>query len=126
MRQGAKASAESDGARRLQTRAMEREGFSREPWSAKALAERDSELVGNRLLAHNRFSMRRGDYGYDAPYALIMFGALSAAGGLGAVNVQRRRLGWRFWWGHPIAATTLVTASKAADAVPDTSALTPM
>ena len=31
---------------------------------------------------------------------------------LGAVDVQRRRLGWRFWWGNPIAATTLVTASK--------------
>jgi ubiquinone/menaquinone biosynthesis C-methylase UbiE len=32
---------------------------------------------------------------------------------LGASDVQRRRLGWRFWWGNPIAATTLVTASKA-------------
>jgi arsenite methyltransferase len=32
--------------------------------------------------------------------------------GLGASNVTRRRLGWRFWWGNPIAATTLVTAVK--------------
>jgi arsenite methyltransferase len=32
---------------------------------------------------------------------------------LGAVNVQRRRLGWRFWWGNPFAGTTLLTASKA-------------
>ena len=32
---------------------------------------------------------------------------------LGASNVQRVRLGWRFWWGNPIAATTLLTASKA-------------
>ena len=32
---------------------------------------------------------------------------------LGASNVERRRLGWRFWWGNPIAATTLLTASKA-------------
>lgn len=32
--------------------------------------------------------------------------------GLGAQNVERRRLGWRFWWGNPIAATSLVTASK--------------
>jgi arsenite methyltransferase len=32
----------------------------------------------------------------------------------GASNVERRRLGWRFWWGNPIAATTLLTASKAA------------
>jgi arsenite methyltransferase len=32
---------------------------------------------------------------------------------LGASNIERRRLGWRFWWGNPAAATTLVTASKA-------------
>jgi SAM-dependent methyltransferase len=31
---------------------------------------------------------------------------------IGASNVERRRLGWRFWWGNPIAATTLLTASK--------------
>ncbi len=31
---------------------------------------------------------------------------------LGALHVERRRLGWRFWWGNPIAATTLLTASK--------------
>ena len=31
---------------------------------------------------------------------------------LGAANVERRRLGWRFWWGNPVAATTLLTASK--------------
>jgi cyclopropane fatty-acyl-phospholipid synthase-like methyltransferase len=31
---------------------------------------------------------------------------------LGASNVERHRLGWRFWWGNPIAATTLLTASK--------------
>jgi SAM-dependent methyltransferase len=30
----------------------------------------------------------------------------------GASSVERRRLGWRFWWGNPIAATTLLTASK--------------
>ncbi len=33
---------------------------------------------------------------------------------LGALDVERRRLGWRFWWGNPIAATSLVTASKPA------------
>jgi ubiquinone/menaquinone biosynthesis C-methylase UbiE len=32
---------------------------------------------------------------------------------LGAANVERRRLGWRFWWGNPVAGTTLLTASKA-------------
>jgi arsenite methyltransferase len=31
---------------------------------------------------------------------------------LGASNIQRKRLGWRFWWGNPVAATSLVTASK--------------
>jgi arsenite methyltransferase len=32
---------------------------------------------------------------------------------LGTANVERRRLGWRFWWGNPFAGTTLLTASKA-------------
>jgi len=32
---------------------------------------------------------------------------------LGASNIERRRLGWRFWWGNPFAFTTLLTASKA-------------
>jgi arsenite methyltransferase len=32
---------------------------------------------------------------------------------LGALGVERRRLGWRFWWGNPVASTTLVRASKA-------------
>jgi len=32
---------------------------------------------------------------------------------LGASNLDRRRLGWRFWWGNPFASTTLLTASKA-------------
>lgn len=31
---------------------------------------------------------------------------------LGASGVERRRLGWRFWYGNPFAATSLVTASK--------------
>jgi arsenite methyltransferase len=31
---------------------------------------------------------------------------------LGASNVERRRLGWRFWWGNPVAGTTRLTASK--------------
>jgi ubiquinone/menaquinone biosynthesis C-methylase UbiE len=32
---------------------------------------------------------------------------------LGAMALRRRTLGWRFWYGNPIAATNLVTASKA-------------
>lgn len=31
---------------------------------------------------------------------------------LGASTVKRQRLGWRFWWGNPFAATTLLIASK--------------
>jgi len=31
---------------------------------------------------------------------------------LGASNVERRRLGPRFWWVNPFASTTLLTASK--------------
>lgn len=31
---------------------------------------------------------------------------------LGASEVKRQRLGWRFWWGNPVAATTLLTASR--------------
>ena len=34
---------------------------------------------------------------------------------LGASAIERRRLGWKFWWGNPIAATTLLTASKPRD-----------
>jgi arsenite methyltransferase len=32
---------------------------------------------------------------------------------LGANAIVRRRLGWRFWYGNPFAATSLVTARKA-------------
>jgi SAM-dependent methyltransferase len=32
----------------------------------------------------------------------------------GASSIERRRLGWRFWWGNPFASTTLLTASKSA------------
>ena len=31
---------------------------------------------------------------------------------LGASGITRRRLGWRFWYGNPVAGTSLVTASK--------------
>ena len=32
--------------------------------------------------------------------------------GLGATGIASRRLGWRFWYGNPLAGTSLVTASK--------------
>jgi len=31
---------------------------------------------------------------------------------LGASTIERHRLGWRFWWGNPIAATTLLRARR--------------
>ena len=36
----------------------------------------------------------------------------SALKDLGALDVKRERLGWRFWYGNPFAATTLVTARR--------------
>lgn len=33
---------------------------------------------------------------------------------LGAVEIERRRLGWRMWWGSPFMATSLVSATKPA------------
>jgi|SRR5438093_4538084 len=36
--------------------------------------------------------MRRGDYGYDAPYALVIFGLISAATALGAAIFLRQGL----------------------------------
>src|SRR5919107_2789119 len=35
---------------------------------------------------------------------------------LGASAIERRRLGWKFWWGNPIAATTRLTAAKPREA----------
>jgi ubiquinone/menaquinone biosynthesis C-methylase UbiE len=35
---------------------------------------------------------------------------------IGMSDITRRRLGWRFWWGGPWAATRLVTATKPASA----------
>jgi arsenite methyltransferase len=35
---------------------------------------------------------------------------------LGAADITRRGLGWRFWYGNPVAGTTLVTALKPRDA----------
>jgi ubiquinone/menaquinone biosynthesis C-methylase UbiE len=32
--------------------------------------------------------------------------------GLGIVEIDRRSLGWRMWWGGPWRATYLVTATK--------------
>jgi arsenite methyltransferase len=40
----------------------------------------------------------------------------STLAALGAAAVTHRRLGWRFWWGNPFAATKLVTASKSSNA----------
>ena len=44
--------------------------------------------------------MRRGDYGYDAPYALVIFGLLAVASGLGAAVA---------WLQGPIRAAMPIT-----------------
>src|SRR4051794_31197309 len=44
--------------------------------------------------------MRRGDYGYEAPYALIMFGLLAVGSGIGAA------IAWR---NEPIRAALPIT-----------------
>jgi arsenite methyltransferase len=38
---------------------------------------------------------------------------------LGASGIARRSLGWRFWYGNPFARTSLVTASKSRERLPD-------
>jgi hypothetical protein len=79
---------------------------------------------------------RRGSYGIDAPYAPTLIAAMivvvlvlaiisgsvwpfrgtrhhqAQLAKIGMSDVTRRRLGWRFWWGGPWAATRLVTATK--------------
>jgi len=42
--------------------------------------------------------MRRGEYGYDAPYALVIFGSLAALSGLGAAIA---------WWRMPMRAAPI-------------------
>ncbi len=44
--------------------------------------------------------MRRGEYGYDAPYALVIFGLLAVATGIGAAIA---------WWRLSIHAARPVT-----------------
>src|SRR5512132_2490121 len=41
---------------------------------------------------------QKGDYGYDAPYALVAFGALGAAGGMAAIVL---------WWQHGVRAAAI-------------------
>jgi arsenite methyltransferase len=57
----------------------------------------DSLLLGGRLLIADI----RGTRQHQAQLARI-----------GMSDVIRGRLGWRFWWGGPWAATRLVTVTK--------------
>lgn len=52
------------------------------------------------VVVHSVATMRRGEYGYDAPYALVAFGALAVISGLGAAIA---------WWRMPIRAATSFT-----------------
>jgi arsenite methyltransferase len=84
------------------------------------------DLVVSSLAIHNIRSSRarcraiREGFRVLAPGGLIAITDIRATGtyadelrAAGAIDVQRRRLGWRFWWGNPLACTRLVTASKA-------------
>jgi len=44
--------------------------------------------------------MRRGEYGYDAPYALVIFGSLAVFSGLGAAFA---------WWRLAIQPAATIT-----------------
>ncbi len=44
--------------------------------------------------------MRHGEYGYDAPYALVIFGSLAALSSLGAAIA---------WWRMPMHAAAPIT-----------------
>ena len=48
----------------------------------------------------SRLAMRRGEYGYDAPYALVIFGSLAVLSGVGAAIV---------WWRTPGRAAAPIT-----------------
>ena len=76
---------------------------------------------------------RKGQYGLDAPYLLVLpvivivFDVWQAFAtdlrhiaryrerleALGMVDVSVRDLGWKMWWGGPWVPTKLVTASRA-------------
>ena len=45
-------------------------------------------------------AMQRGEYGYDAPYALLIFGSLAVVSGLGAAIA---------WWRMPTQAAAPIT-----------------
>ena len=45
-------------------------------------------------------AMQRGEYGYDAPYALVIFGSLAVVSGLGAAIA---------WWRMPTQAPAPIT-----------------
>jgi hypothetical protein len=73
--------------------------------NASDVTRRDASLEG----VLDRVEIETGDIRAPALYARTL-------DALGATTT-RRRLGWRFWYGNPIAAASLVTATKPLDAL---------
>jgi SAM-dependent methyltransferase len=92
-------------------------------------ADASFDLVVSSLAIHNIRSDRERRLAVAEGYRVLKPGGrlviadiratsqyVEALRALGAADIERGRLGWRFWWGNPIACTRLVTAAKAIDA----------
>jgi arsenite methyltransferase len=90
---------------------------------ALPFADATFDLVVSSLAIHNirvKGRSRTGDYQRpscsetppDGDRGYPRYGDAAVLRRIGASNVKRRRLGWRFWWGNPFASTTLLIASK--------------
>jgi len=83
------------------------------------------DLVVSSLAIHNIPGSSRRAQAVSEAYRVLKAGGRMAVAdirhtgtyarvvqGLGATDVTTRRLGWRFWYGNPVAGTSLMLASK--------------